>query len=448
MYLSDFGVSKGATSSASLTETGQFLGTPDYSAPEQIQGGAVDGRADQYALACVAYQLLTGVVPFVRDQGMAVLLAHLSEPPPSLGSRRPGLPVAADEVLARGMAKVSEKRYGSCGDFAAALREALGLAPYYPPGTASTADHPPTQIVSPPPRLPGTRREDTTSAPPRPCHPAPIGDHCRHRHRHRRHRPGRRGHHHLRHAPWPCRAALLRHAPGKSVAVYAQDRHGGAFDVNATQTVEITGSCFGAGNTTSAADTPYFRISDLTAGWNACWTGDPNDVTCDISSWTDNEITFSGYTSYYGQYGWVVTDGQAIEVQVWNPQDGKGPATCQVVAGSGSTSNCPGSAANVASMGDDGEHKPFRLFKVFAFTAMPAVTASVIVTGSPIASYYHHASTGPGGEFTRIEPRAPEAPPRTFHLILGPPSYCSGLLRPGVRAGGHPGCGYDFTVGY
>ena len=64
-----------------LTGAGQFVGTPSYSAPEQIQGRAVDGRTDQYALACVAYQLLTGAVPFERDQGMAVLLAHLSEPP-------------------------------------------------------------------------------------------------------------------------------------------------------------------------------------------------------------------------------------------------------------------------------------------------------------------------------------------------------------------------------
>ena len=52
VYLSDFGLSKGALSSAGLTGDGQFLGTPDYSAPEQIEGRAVDGRADQYALAC------------------------------------------------------------------------------------------------------------------------------------------------------------------------------------------------------------------------------------------------------------------------------------------------------------------------------------------------------------------------------------------------------------
>jgi serine/threonine protein kinase len=108
-----YGVSKGAVSSVSLTAAGHFIGTPDYSAPEQIQGLPVDGRTDQYALACVAYQLLTGATPFERDQGMAVLLAHLSQPPPSAGSLRPDLPGAADEVLARGMAKVPEKRFES-----------------------------------------------------------------------------------------------------------------------------------------------------------------------------------------------------------------------------------------------------------------------------------------------------------------------------------------------
>ena len=110
----------------------------------------MDGRTDQYALACVAYQLLTGAVPFERDQGMAVLLAHLSAPPPSLGSRRPGLPGAADQVLARAMAKVPEKRYGSCRDFADALREALGLAPYHSRGPASASDHPQPQMTAQP----------------------------------------------------------------------------------------------------------------------------------------------------------------------------------------------------------------------------------------------------------------------------------------------------------
>ena len=164
VYLSDFGVSKGAGASAvSLTEAGQFLGTPGYSAPEQIEGRAVDGRTDQYALACVTYQLLTGSAPFERDQGMAVLLAHLNAPPPSLGARRPDLPAAADGVLARGMAKVPEERYASCGDFAEALREAFGLAPYHPRdpasdrirGPVSALGHSQTEIVSPSAGLPG-----------------------------------------------------------------------------------------------------------------------------------------------------------------------------------------------------------------------------------------------------------------------------------------------------
>ena len=169
VYLSDFGVSKGALSSVSLTGTGHFVGTPAYSAPEQIQGRAMDGRTDQYALACVAYQLLAGATPFERDQGMAVLLAHLSQPSPPLSSRRPDLPGEVDEVLARGMAKVPEKRYGSCRDFAEALREALvpapnrsfGSAPYHSPGSVPEADHPRTHTTAAQPEffepdLPGT----------------------------------------------------------------------------------------------------------------------------------------------------------------------------------------------------------------------------------------------------------------------------------------------------
>ena len=166
VYLSDFGVSKGAISSVSLTGAGHFLGTPDYSAPEQIQGLTVDGRADQYALACVAYQLLAGSVPFERDQGMAVLFAHMSEPPPSLGRLRPDLPTAVDEVLARGMAKVPEKRFGSCSGFADALRDALGLAPYISHRPASTPERPPPRTAIPPPSI---------VAPPLHTGPAAVG---------------------------------------------------------------------------------------------------------------------------------------------------------------------------------------------------------------------------------------------------------------------------------
>jgi serine/threonine-protein kinase len=136
VYLSDFGVAK-AVASAGLTGPGFFVGTPDYAAPEQIRGRAVDGRADQYALACVAFQLLTGVLPYRGDQGLPVLLAHVSVPPPSLTAQRPDLPGAVDHVMARAMAKDPEDRYASCLGFADALREALGLTPFDPAGPAN-----------------------------------------------------------------------------------------------------------------------------------------------------------------------------------------------------------------------------------------------------------------------------------------------------------------------
>src|ERR1039457_1233863 len=130
VYLSDFGLTKGALSSASLTGTGRVLGTPTYCAPEQIQDQPVDARTDEYALACAAFVLLSGEPPFPRDDGMAVLYAQLSAPPPRLTSRRDGLPPAVDDVLMRALAKTPDGRYASCGEFADALRMAFGLQRY------------------------------------------------------------------------------------------------------------------------------------------------------------------------------------------------------------------------------------------------------------------------------------------------------------------------------
>jgi serine/threonine protein kinase len=130
VYLSDFGLTKGSWSSASLTSTGHFMGTLDYCAPEQIRGEQVDGRTDQYALACAAFMLLSGKPPFHRDEGMAVLYAQLSAPPPLLTSQRPDLPATVDEVFLRALAKAPEDRYATCGEFADALRTASGLQRY------------------------------------------------------------------------------------------------------------------------------------------------------------------------------------------------------------------------------------------------------------------------------------------------------------------------------
>ena len=130
VYLSDFGLSKPALAATGLTRTGQFLGTLDYVAPEQLGGQPMDGRADQYALACAAFELLAGSPPFHREDAMAVMYAHSSQPPPLLTSQRPDLPAAADQVLARALAKAPADRYASCCEFADALRGSLGLPPY------------------------------------------------------------------------------------------------------------------------------------------------------------------------------------------------------------------------------------------------------------------------------------------------------------------------------
>src|SRR6202050_517424 len=105
IYLSDFGISKDVMSGSALTSTGLFVGTLDYMAPEQIQGEPVNGQADQYSLACSAYELLSGAPPYARDQPMAMIWAHVRDEPPALTSRRPDLPVPVDAVLGRALAK-------------------------------------------------------------------------------------------------------------------------------------------------------------------------------------------------------------------------------------------------------------------------------------------------------------------------------------------------------
>ncbi len=144
VYLSDFGLSKQSLAPSGLTSTGQFLGTLDYVAPEQIEGRPVDGRTDEYALACAAFELLSGAPPFRRDEGLAVVYAQLSEPPPSLAARRSGLPPAIDPVLTRALAKSPADRYPSCRDFAVALREVFGLRPV----DSGPSDSPPPRAAT------------------------------------------------------------------------------------------------------------------------------------------------------------------------------------------------------------------------------------------------------------------------------------------------------------
>jgi hypothetical protein len=148
VYLSDFGLSKAVASTSGVTAAGAVLGTLAYMSPEQIRAGSLDGRADQYSLACSAFQLLAGAPPFPRDEPAAVLYAHLSQSPPELTSRRPDLPPAVDGVLSRALAKTPDDRYASCGQFADALRDALGLPTYRSGSRVRPAEmHPSSETV-------------------------------------------------------------------------------------------------------------------------------------------------------------------------------------------------------------------------------------------------------------------------------------------------------------
>ena len=128
VYLTDFGLTKKSASLTGFTTVGQFVGTVDYVAPEQISGKPVDGRGDLYSLGCLAFELLTGSAPYQRDADLALLWAHLHDPPPVVSESRPGLPRALDAVLAKALAKEPGSRYATCMQFATALRGASAPA--------------------------------------------------------------------------------------------------------------------------------------------------------------------------------------------------------------------------------------------------------------------------------------------------------------------------------
>lgn len=127
VYLADFGLTRRLDDEgAELGEDGA-IGSPAYLAPEQLEGRAVDGRADVYSLGCVLYECLTGEPVFVRSSRLAVAWAHLEEEPMPPSRRRAGLPEALDAVVGRALAKEPEQRFATCGALIAAADHALGL---------------------------------------------------------------------------------------------------------------------------------------------------------------------------------------------------------------------------------------------------------------------------------------------------------------------------------
>ncbi len=123
--LADFGVAHAVEGAGRerLTASGMVLGTPLYMSPEQASGGgAFDGRSDQYALACVVYEMLAGVPPFTGPTAESLLHQHLALAPRSVTDLRPSVPARLAYALERALAKVPGDRYASCAEFAAALR--------------------------------------------------------------------------------------------------------------------------------------------------------------------------------------------------------------------------------------------------------------------------------------------------------------------------------------
>ena len=123
-YLTDFGLARDPTGFA-LTAPGQVLGTIDYMAPELLEGIRIGPATDIYALACLAVEVLTGQVPYPRDNDAATTYAHVMGTPPSVSERRPELPVALDEVIAAGMAKSPGDRPATAGTLVADMLRAL-----------------------------------------------------------------------------------------------------------------------------------------------------------------------------------------------------------------------------------------------------------------------------------------------------------------------------------
>jgi serine/threonine-protein kinase len=138
-YLSDFGLAMSPSpESVARAAQGEFAGTIDYAAPELVVGQDFDSRLDVYSLGCVFYECLAGRPPFERDGGVAVLYAHMQDPPPKITDARPDVPPALDEVLAKAMAKKPDDRFASATEFVDAARAVVGEPPPPPPLAPST----------------------------------------------------------------------------------------------------------------------------------------------------------------------------------------------------------------------------------------------------------------------------------------------------------------------
>ncbi|MDF3282252.1 serine/threonine protein kinase [Gordonia sp. N1V] len=152
VLLADFGIARPILDDTRLTATNLTVGSFAYSSPEQLAAEKLDGRADQYSLACTAYQLLSGSTPFANTNAAALIRQHLTETPPAITTRRRDLSPRVDQVLHRALEKDPNHRYRTCTEFATEL-------------TAALAAHPAAPTVAPPPDPSTVGHQRTQSAP-------------------------------------------------------------------------------------------------------------------------------------------------------------------------------------------------------------------------------------------------------------------------------------------
>ena len=173
--VTDFGIAWAMEAASRLTVTGIAVGTPTYMSPEQATGDrALDGRSDIYSLGVVAYQMLTGRVPFTAGNAMALLLKHVTEHPRPILELRPDTPSAMSNAIERALLKSPEDRWPTAGS----LREALSSEARVVPSWRTEKPEPVT-YVSPVPRSRDSRRSrdarrDLRNATPRPLAPVAV----------------------------------------------------------------------------------------------------------------------------------------------------------------------------------------------------------------------------------------------------------------------------------
>jgi len=146
--ITDFGIAK-VTASEQFTMTGSIMGTPHYMSPEQVQGQPVDGRSDQFSLAVIAFEILTGEKPFTGEHLTTVVYRIVADELPSPHRLNPTLSGAIETVLRKGLAKKPDARYRTCAEFVEALEKACGAAKNWKPMARGGSLNEPTQVELP-----------------------------------------------------------------------------------------------------------------------------------------------------------------------------------------------------------------------------------------------------------------------------------------------------------